>query len=158
VQLRLTAPLRLVPEDRYDVRPTYFIYGGLVFVPLTRDYLKSWGDDWQHSAPHHLMALHDRGLRRRDCLEVVILMKVLADRTNQGYHDLENLIITHVNGRKVRCLNDVIHLTAKANGKFTRFTTAHGEQVVLDRALVNQRHQAILASYHVPADRSDDLV
>ena len=158
VRLHLTAPKRLVPEDRYDVRPSYFIYGGLVFVPLTRDYLKSWGDDWQHAAPHHLMALHDYGLRRRDRLEVVILMKVLADRANQGYHELENLVVTHVNGVKIRSLREVIQLIDAGKGAFTTIATAQGRQIVLDADLARQRHAAVLARYHVPSDRSDDLL
>ena len=93
VEVKLERPLRLVPEDRYDVRPTYFVYGGLVFVPLTRDYLKSWGDEWWTLAPHTLMALHESGIRSKERSEVVLISKILADRTNQGYSDLANAIV-----------------------------------------------------------------
>ena len=38
-----------------DVEPTYLIMGGLVFVPLSAEFLSSWGSDWQRSAPFRLV-------------------------------------------------------------------------------------------------------
>jgi S1-C subfamily serine protease len=157
LEVNLERPLRLVPEDRYDVRPTYFVYGGLVFVPLTRDYLKSWGDEWWTLAPHTLMALHESGIRSKDRSEVVLISKILADRTNQGYSDLANAIVTRVDGQKVRQMTDLVKLLGTAKSKYARIELDDGREVILDRALCRERHSAILGKYRVPADRSEDL-
>jgi len=161
VAVQLERPRRLVPEDRYDVRPTYFIYGGLVFVPLTRDYLKSWGDEWWSDAPHPLMALHESGIRSKDRIEVVLISKILADRTNQGYSDLANAVVARIDGKNVRQMSDLIALLeyppSNSKSKFARIELEDGRQVVLERALARERHKAILGKYRVPADRSDDL-
>jgi S1-C subfamily serine protease len=157
VDVKLERPLRLVPEDRYDVRPTYFVYGGLVFVPLTRDYLKSWGDEWWTLAPHTLMALHENGIRSKERSEVVLISKILADRTNQGYGDLANAQVTRVDGHNVRHMKDLVKFIGAAKAKYTRIELEDGREVVLDRALARERHSAILSKYRVPADRSDDL-
>src|SRR5690606_15660598 len=61
--LILRPPQYFVAEDRYDVKPTFYIFGGLVFVPLTRDYLKTWDDPWCQNAPRDLMALYENGVR-----------------------------------------------------------------------------------------------
>ena len=36
--------LTFTDEVRFDVRPSYFVFGGLLFVPLTRNYLKTYND------------------------------------------------------------------------------------------------------------------
>jgi S1-C subfamily serine protease len=157
VKVRLERPLRLVPEDRYDVRPTYFIYGGLVFVPLTRDYLKSFGEQWWTEAPCALMALHESGLPSQHRTEVVLISKVLTDKANQGYADFENAIVARVDGRGVPNLRTLVSLLNAGKSKFVRFGLEDGREIVLERAQVKERHQAILAKYRVPADRSSDL-
>src|SRR6185436_14509614 len=44
------------PEgNQYDILPRYFVYGGLVFVPLTRDYLRTLGGGWNDPANAPLM-------------------------------------------------------------------------------------------------------
>ncbi|RLB32825.1 MAG: hypothetical protein DRH20_14280, partial [Deltaproteobacteria bacterium] len=58
VTVPLTRPIdfgRLVPHDRYDVPPTYYIVGGFVFEPLTVNYLKDFGSqsDWFLYAPRN---------------------------------------------------------------------------------------------------------
>ncbi len=157
IALRLDRPQRLVPEDRYDVRPTYYVYGGVVFVPLTRDYLKAWGEDWWHSAPHALVALYEGGLRTKARTEVVLVSKVLADKSNQGYHELQNAVVAKVDGKAVRDLLDVVRRLDGARGKFVELLFDDGRTVVLDRQLATERGPAILQRYRVPADRSDDL-
>ena len=144
-------------EDRYDVRPSYFVYGGMLFVPLTRDYLKTWGDSWWQSAPRELVHLYENEMRTPDRREVVVLQKVLADRVNGGYHDLENLVVTHVSDVAVRDLAHLVEVVETEAGPFVRMTGSDGTRVVLDRAQVQERHDPLLQRYGVPRDRSLDL-
>ena len=44
----------LVPNQSFDQVPQYVLAGGFVFVPLTNDYLRSWGSDWRQRAPFRL--------------------------------------------------------------------------------------------------------
>lgn len=46
-----------MPATVYDSPQPYFLYAGLVFVPLTEPYLHEWGDDWMQDAPHELVHL-----------------------------------------------------------------------------------------------------
>ncbi len=156
--VRLLPPQYLVPEDRYDVRPTYFIYGGLLFVPLSRDYLKTWGSDWWNTAPGHLVSIYEHGIRSPQRLEVVVLQKVLADTANQGYHDLESVVISTVQGKPVRSLRDLVAVLENAHGEFVRLRTSDRREIVLDRSAAQERNPAILQRYGVPKDRSDDLL
>jgi S1-C subfamily serine protease len=153
----LLPPRRLVSEDRYDVRPTYYLFGGLLFIPLTRDYLKAWGSEWWRNAPDDLMTVYESGVKDPKRLEVVLLQKVLADRVNQGYHDLENLVVTHVNNRAIKDLKDLVNRVERARDGYVRFRVLGGRQIVLDREAAVRRTPNILRRYSVPHDRSVDL-
>ncbi len=155
--LKLKPPKLLVPENRHEAKPEYLLYGGLLFAPLTRDYLKTWGEDWWESAPRHLLALYENGVRTRERREVVLLQKVLADEVNRGYHDMESMVITRVQGQRIRCMCDLHDALARADGDFVRFTTADHMEIVIDRQLAAQRHAAILERYGVPQDTSEGL-
>ncbi|MEM1029716.1 MAG: serine protease [Myxococcota bacterium] len=158
LELSLTAPRSLVAEDRYDVRPSFFVYGGLLFVPLTRDFLKTWGDGWWQAAPRELVALYESGIVTEDRREVVVLQKVLADRVNQGYHDVDNQVVVAVDGQPVRSLRHLVErVEARPAATFTRFRMSDGAEIVLDRLEVRTRHRAILDKFGVPHDRSEDL-
>lgn len=152
----LKSPVYLVAEDRYDAPPTYYINGGLLFVPLTRDYLRTW-DDWWHTAPRNLVALYERGSPTPGCTEPVVLQKVLADRCNQGYHDLESVLIEEAQGQPVRCLRHLIQLLETNRHEFLHLRGSRGEEIVLDAREARARHQEILRRFRVPHDRSQDL-
>jgi S1-C subfamily serine protease len=157
LKVLLKRPVRLVPEDRYDVRPTYFVYGGLVFVPLTRDYLKGWGENWWHEAPHDLLSLHEHGMPTKERSEVVLISKILADRANQGYHGLENAVVAKVDGKVIAHLQALVASLGAGKSKYVRIELEGGREIVIERAVARERHTAILAKYRVPSDRSDDL-
>ncbi|MEK7705414.1 MAG: trypsin-like peptidase domain-containing protein [Myxococcota bacterium] len=155
----LRAPAYLVAEDRYDVRPSYYVFGGLVFVPLTKDYLKTWGEAWWQRAPRDLVALYEHGAPTPERSEPVVLQKVLADAVNQGYHELESVLITSAQGEPVRSLRHLVERiedTADTE-PFVRLTSQDGRRIVLERAAAGARGPEILRRFGVPHDRSLDL-
>ncbi len=42
---------RLVPMEEYETLPSYYIYGGLIFCPLSKNLLDIWGSQRYQSAP-----------------------------------------------------------------------------------------------------------
>ncbi len=157
LNVELLPPKHLVAEDRYDVKPTYFMFGGLLFVPLTRDYLKTWGQHWWAHAPHPLMAKYETGIRTPAQHEVVVLQKVLADPVNHGYHEMESVEIVRVQGKAIRSLRDLIQYVETTTDDFVSFETADGATIVLNREQAIQRMPHIMRRFGVPRDRSADL-
>ncbi len=157
MRVTLQPPRFLVQEDRYDVKPTYYLFGGLLFVPLTRDYLKTWGQNWWAHAPHGLMDRYERGLRRPDRREVVVLQKVLADEANQGLHDLESLEIVEVQGQPVRDLRHLIEVVESAKQRYVFFKAIDKSEIAIDRKVAAARTPDILERFGVLHDRSVDL-
>jgi len=155
VTLRLEQPL--VPGRAPGGRPTWLLYAGLLFVPLTRAWLETWGESWRANAPAGLVALYDLGIRTSRSLEVVVLQKVLADAANRGYHDLESLRIRKVQGRRVRCLRDLVRIVDTTEEPFVVFEASDRRRIVVERAVAEERARHIRKRYGVPRGRSADL-
>ncbi len=157
VDVVLRPPQFLVAEDAYDVKPTYYLHGGLLFVPLSRDFLKTWDEEWWTAAPGHLLAYFEHGVRSPERRQVVVLQKVLADRVTQGYSEFSSLVVHSVQGVEIRDLRHLIELVEESEGEFLTIETEDGSRLVLDRAMAKERTSTIMESYGVPADRSPDL-
>ncbi len=156
VHLKLAPPAALVVEERAERRPRYRLYGGLLFVPLTVNYLATWGADWQTSAPAPLIAEYEQGRRSKRRLERVVLQKVLPDAVNGGYHDVENTLVERVDGKLIKDFAALCRHLDRSKGEFLTVELSSGRVLVLDNALVRKHQSAILAKYDVPRDRTVD--
>ncbi len=150
---------RLVHSIKYEVSPTYYLHGGLVFQPLTVNYLQSFGgrEKWGFSAPpqltHYFMVDEEKEKR----LEIVVLNKVLPDQANLGYQYVRDQVITKVNGKAVLSMRDLINKIESNKGKYLIFETEDNSKIVLDAKQVIAREQAIMKRFNIVAARSKDL-
>ncbi|HBA84717.1 MAG TPA: serine protease [Verrucomicrobia bacterium] len=161
LKLILNHPLeddRLIPLEQYDTTPDYFIYGGVVFCPLTQNLLKAWGAKWYDAAPKDLLALLGNNVKTDDRDQVVLALKVLAADVNEGYHETANWAITEVNGKPIRNLKELVAQVEAGAGRFIVFADKQGNQLVLNREKVEAQKAAILKTYHIPQDRSANLM
>jgi len=147
----------LVPHEQYDAAPTYYIAGGLVFEPLTANFLKSWGKKWSSKAPGNLVNYYFNGEPTEDRREIVILVKVLADEINVGYHDWGGNVISYVNGKKISTIKDLVSAFENHAGKYHIIEDEWGYKIVLDANRVKQNSRKVLSKYKINFDRSKDL-
>ncbi len=163
VTVTLTRPLWLdwlIPLDEYDVLPTYYIYGGAVFCPLTKNLLKRWGANWFRNAPPDLVARFMRNLPEREDQQVVMILKFLPSDVNQGYHQIANWVVEEVDGKPVFNMHELIQqieADSREDG-FVELRSAGGGRIVFDRALAEASHATIMRIYRIPQDRSADLM
>jgi S1-C subfamily serine protease len=160
VTVALSRPLWrdwLIPLDQYDVLPSYYIYGGAVFVPLTKNLLKRWGGNWYRNAPLELVALLSANLPEREGHEVVMVLKFLPAEVNQGYHTIAYWLIDKVDGERVYTLRELMERVEGGEGDYMELTSPQGSVIVLDREEAAASHEQILSIYRIPVDRSDDL-
>jgi S1-C subfamily serine protease len=149
---------RLVPNYRYDVRPSYYVYGGLVFSPLTLNYIMTWGNNWTEDAPFNLVNFFTHGLPVRENEEVVTIIKILPSDVNNGYGNFTNERVVEVNGKKILNLHHLISILENSTkDSFAIFKTKKGHTIALDRKKVEDDQDAILSTYDISDDRSSDL-
>lgn len=148
----------LVKKTQYDIRPAYYVYGGLVFCPLTLNYLWTWGYNWTEDAPFNLINYFTHDKPQQEGEEVVIIIKVLSSEVNQGYGDFTNERIVEVNGTKIRNLQHLISLVEdSSDNSFVVFKTKRGPVIAMDRKKVAAQQSMILQTYRISADRSDNF-
>ncbi|HTB23621.1 MAG TPA: serine protease [bacterium] len=156
----------LVPGPSYGVRPSYFVYGGLVFQVLNDDYLRLFGAN----APTLMRYYDERGLPSPDRKQIVFINVVLPHEVNAGYHELSQAIVTEVNGKAISTLKDVVEAVKTPvktkRGRFlvikiddwTGDSENRGSEVVLDAAAVAKAQPEILNAFGIPSAMSKDLV
>jgi hypothetical protein len=81
----------LVPVHQFDKLPSYYIFAGFVFIPLTQPYLHEFGEDWYNNSPRRLCERALRELPKKAAEQLVILSQVLMDDINVGYERLAEL-------------------------------------------------------------------
>jgi S1-C subfamily serine protease len=160
VAITLFAPIdfwRLVPPPYYDVAPTYYIAGGLVFEPLTVNYLKEWGVNWIVTAPLGLVRYYARGEKTANREQVVVLAKVLADELTAGYQDCENEVVSSVNGRTISSVQDLVKAFEENKGRYHVIGDEDQYTIILEKHKADQYGPDILKKYRISSDRSPDL-
>jgi len=159
MSVTLSRPRPLVARPTYDVRPTYFVFAGLVFVPLSFQYMSQW--KWKDTPPR-FQTYYSDGLPSADRTELVLVSYVMPHEVNVGYHDLRGGIVERVNGVRITRTKDVIAAVERAVGRYHVIELEHASamsaRLVLDAAAARTAHPEILSRYGVGADRSPDLV
>jgi len=169
--IELEATLRpstyLVPRSLYGgdvtMRLDYFVCGGLVFVPLTADFLEQAWPNAQ-DRPAHLMDLFYRTPVTADRSQAVVLLSILSDDVNAGHGSgyVGAPIADRISGEPVRDIMDLARKLCRAvdEEEFVNidFTMSSGPYtVVLKSANVPEADERITELYMVPALTSLDL-
>eukprot|EP00921_Rhytidocystis_pertsovi_P008391 GHVQ01013754.1.p1 GENE.GHVQ01013754.1~~GHVQ01013754.1.p1 ORF type:complete len:985 (-),score=224.90 GHVQ01013754.1:166-2859(-) len=139
VTVPLTPPNFIVPEHQWDKTPRYYIYGGLVFVPMSLDYLKDeFGKKFYERAPSTLLKPLTDIFAKHPGEESIVLSQILASDLTIGY-DLRNIRLIGVNGEKVVNLKhlaeilerDIHKTTAEDDNINSSIPTAHNNSTTL---------------------------
>jgi hypothetical protein len=142
---------RLVPEASFDAQPEYLVVGGFVFQPLSKNYLRGWGQDWERRAPFRL-AFYRNEEAKPERPAIVILSQVLPDIYNLGYQEYRNLVVERLNGQKVNYLTDLQRALSQPVDGFHVLEFMKGDslqRIVLDAKAQPEATQRVLQRYGI---------
>jgi hypothetical protein len=123
---------------------------------LTRDFLATWST-WWDKAPPEFLDFYYAGVRNAERREVVVLTQILADEINVGYGHLYNESIVAIDGTMPKDLEDFVKRVDSARGQL-EIRTSRGGIIAFDAEQVRSETPRILERYHIPRDRSADLL
>ncbi len=137
--------------------PRYFVYGGMVFTPLSRDYLNTLGRTWMESISQDIMAelFYRRDMEpEKKRSEPIMLADVLTHPVNANFEVKGRVMVDKINGIRIDRLEDVIRAFESNPGaqhllEFSPMNHLEG----LDRALAEQANPEILKQFGIPSDR-----
>ncbi|CAN0881955.1 Protease Do-like 10, mitochondrial [Linum grandiflorum] len=158
-EFRITVrPLQpLVPVHQFDKLPSYYIFAGLVFVPLTQPFLHEYGEDWYNVSPRQLCERALRELPKKAGQQLVILSQVLIDDINTGYERLAELQVKKVNGTEVENLKQLRKVVEECNEEFVRFDLDEERVMVVSYECGKAATSRILKRHRIPSAMSTDL-
>lgn len=161
VNFVLTPFMNLIPFPNDIQIPTYYIHGGLVFTILSTDLLMSWGKRWWEQAPVNMtyFVIGDGRLNFEFDQELVVLLNVLSDDINAGYHGQGNEIIAKVNGEDFKSFKEFVQLLdkVKKSDPFTVIETNTGTKYILSNQDIDKTDQEIIKRNNIPAQFSPDV-
>ena len=139
----------VVTEVTIETPPSYMVYGGLLFEPLTSNYMAG--------VIEKLGSVYDREELYKDYKELVVLVRVLTFDVNLGYTDAVNQIIVKVNGEKYKDFKDFAQKVKNVKSGFIIFENDNGDEIVLDVKEVEEQREELMQNYNISSDMSDDI-
>jgi S1-C subfamily serine protease len=150
--VRLTAQPALVPGRRLYARPQYLVFAGLLFQPLTLDYLR----EYEGLPPSLYSRAYYENHVTAERRQILLLQTVLPHSVNRGYQSWTDEIVERVNGVVPRDMEHLASLIDGARGPWLRIETQDGSLLTLDLAKCRAAHEEILDVYGIEPDRMLD--
>jgi S1-C subfamily serine protease len=143
--------LYLVKTTRYDKMPTYSIFGGYVFTPLTRNLIAST------KANKNYLSYLSTKWQTKDKEEVVMLLKVLASKISRGNNGFGMWPIDTINGKKFKNFKEFDKMLRSIKDEYIILADKDGHKVIINRNEAIKETPDILQKYNIEYDRSQDL-
>jgi len=139
----------LVNTLEHDVMPRYFIYNGYVFTPLSRNLIVR--------SRSSLLSLREAANKwaTNEKEEVVILLKVLANKTNRGDHSFSLWIVDMINSQKFKNFDEFKSIIENYKGKYLILENEDGVKIAIERDKALKSEENILSRYSIKSSQNE---
>ena len=141
-----------IQASEYDVRPRYVLFGGLLFQPVSRDFLQASQIDNLRVRFLYDYFIADEFYKEHP--ELVVLSGILPDPVNTYVSGFRGAIVDEINGVKIKTLDDMAAAFAKPAEQYVIKMLGEGRPIVMERAGVEAARERIKARYNVPNEQN----
>lgn len=143
---------------QFDNRPRYYFFAGLTFVPLSRNYLETWGSDWVSDIPFKLKYLFANSSQlneEKERKEYVVLSEILDDEVNSYVKRYHNSVVETINGVTINSLEDLPAAFENNDDKFCKikFMFSPTPMIINNEKAIASTPE-IMKRYDIPAQSS----
>lgn len=138
--------------NQFDVQPTYVLFGGLLFQPLSRNLLSSV----QFQNPrltYYFEAFVPKEIYKEHP-EVVVLSNILADPINTYLTEFKEGVVDEINAKPVRSLKDAADAFAQNSDFYVVTFIGNGRPLVLERTAVEAARERIRTRYGIQREQN----
>lgn len=143
---------------RYEQRPEYYIYAGLVFVPVNRETLETYGKNWNTRINQELIYdFYFRPIEEGVPFDEPLVMQIrrLDHAVNAEEARFLYRIVGTVNGQKTSTLKELATAFESCTNAQQVIQFKYENKItVLDRQKADSAHLKILKQYGIPKDRN----
>jgi S1-C subfamily serine protease len=133
--------------SKVDLEPKYYIQDGFVFTTPSYYYFQD-ESYWQYYYPQLSYYYYAKVLNTTEQEEIVMISSVLPDKSNVGYHDVSNRIVSKINGYEIKNFNDLIRAFDRPSDFYT-IEDSEGNRYVLDASNLNENNIEIFRKYGI---------
>jgi S1-C subfamily serine protease len=141
--------------------PSYFVYGPLVFSPVTSEFASAFGRFAAILAGNGNPLITRRGDHPRFEGEelVVVTAPKFPHRIGQGYDSPQYKVVKEINGVRIKHIRHMVELLRDSKEKFTRivFDDRASETIVFDHQEALRATEDVLSDNGIRQQASDDL-
>ena len=142
----------LIQAKNYDVYPRFVLFAGLIFQPLSQNFMEAYQVDDLRLRYFYNFFVTDELYKAHP--EVIVLSNILPDPVNAYLSDFRFQIVDEINNRKIRTLNDVAEAFAESGDYCTIKFLGNARPAVLERAAVEEARARIKSNYNVPLEEN----
>ena len=150
IQLRGNWPY-LIEANRYDVPPRFVLFGGLVFQPLSKNFMDAYQVEDLRLRYYYNYFVIDEIYKAHP--EVIVLSNILPDPVNAYLSDLRFQIVDDINNKKIRTLEDMTEAFAQKCDYYVIHFVGSSRPAVLERSAVEHARDRILGNYNVQREQ-----
>jgi S1-C subfamily serine protease len=141
----------------YDKRPTHYFNSGVLFQPLTPNYI----DDGGGPEFKHMRDGTQSWITEMPCTvpgeQIILINQIFKCDQTVGYDEIANQIIKKINGKEIKNMKDVIDAMENNPESTHTIEPANGELIVIKK-MKPKEHMKMMATYGITLDRSADLM
>ncbi len=141
----------LIYRNEYDLRPRYVLFAGLLFQPMSRDFMSAYKVNNPQIKYLYDFYITDDIFEERP--EVVILSTILTDPINTYLDNFTMSVIDEINDRKIKRMSDVATAFAEPSDQYVIRTIDGGLPIVIDAVNVAAARKRIVRNYHVTREQ-----
>ncbi len=142
-----------IQANHYDIRPRYVLFGGLLFQPLSRNFLETYSNA-ETLRLRYFYNFYINDELYKDHPDVIVLSAILPDPINTYLESFQNGIVESVNGKKIRTLDDLAAAFAEPGEQTIIRMVGEGLPIILERAAVEAARERIAQRYNVRAEQN----
>eukprot|EP01091_Cochliopodium_minus_P010248 TRINITY_DN2672_c0_g1_i1.p1 TRINITY_DN2672_c0_g1~~TRINITY_DN2672_c0_g1_i1.p1 ORF type:complete len:509 (-),score=124.22 TRINITY_DN2672_c0_g1_i1:465-1991(-) len=156
----LTELPRLIPRLSVDVVPSYFVVGGIVFVPVSVPLFEEWFDDkWKSKVRLELLQMYYNDQPTSQDDQIITISHILSSNINHGYDNFAHQVLDSVNDIKISNMKQlatvVDQILSNPDEKFIRFKLRYnGSEIVMLTSQLKEEQKSILKTHSIPNDRT----
>ncbi len=130
----------------------YTIRGGYMFIELTEFFLREWGTAWRSRADKKLLYLtdyakfHEPGESGR----IILLVQVLPDESNNGFHHLSLEIVSSIGGQKIRSIKELNKKIDSAKEEIIGIQLENGVTITIEKKNLDEIDKKITKKFGIP--------
>jgi len=146
------------PIHECDIKPTYFVWAGLVLMNLTKPLLRHYYG--AKNLGYYQLLMYETFYSKGNTADerVVVIPTILDHPINISYENTHKwTIVEKVNGEQIRNVKHIMELIEAAETEYIRIDCKHRGPIVMTRSLADKANKEIMRSHNVFSLKSEDL-